>query len=161
MHTYIQTYVHTYLYIYIHTCVHKYMDTHKKHTHILDVSQPGAKSSFVSIRWYYNLLWRYSNWKTTFISRKYCSYLKTQFCIPVIILVSVLLDKRVAVRQIAHISWQRVLWCYTCHTAYSSYQWQERIADRSSGQRGIMKALGSVVRTRRLRWSDKFQARRS
>jgi len=58
--------------------------------------------------------------KTTFISRKHCSYLKTQFCVSLTILVSFLLNKRVAVRHIAHISWRRVLQCYTCHTAYSS-----------------------------------------
>jgi len=138
--------------------MHTYIETH---THILEVSQPGAKPSFISIRWYYNSREGILIGKTIFISRKYCSYLKTHFCISVIILVSVLSDKGVAVRHIAHISWQTALQCYMCHTAYSNYRWQERIAERCSGQRDIMQGLGSVVRTRRLRCSDTFRARRN
>lgn len=144
------------------TCIHKYMHTYiETHTHILAVSQHGANPSFVSVRWHYNLREDTLLGKTAFISRKYCSCLKTQFCISAIILVSVLLDKRAAARHIAHISWQRVLQCYMCHPAYSSYRWQERIAERCSWQRDIMQGLGSVVRTRRLRCSDTFQARRT
>jgi hypothetical protein len=107
------------------------------------------------------IAWRYCNKVLQEgIAWRYCK--KVLILVRDVIWVSALLNKRVAVWHIAHISYQRVLQCcMCCAAAYSCWRWQERIAERWSGQPEIMQGLVSVVRTRRLRCADTFQARRS